>query len=144
MEMTQQEGSSSNDHYINFLYTPQNRSVRSNTNSNASNKHFYNLRNWGTRKPQNILKLRVGFLNIEDIWKAIGNWEICNIIKDKNILGIAELWMNNDVNPYLKGFVNYNKHRKKINKFGRTPGGLKFFTKKKKSSEVVKVDYKFL
>ena len=50
-ETTQQEGSSSNDHYINYLYLPQNRNVRSNTNSNASNRNFYNLRSWGTRKP---------------------------------------------------------------------------------------------
>ena len=50
-ETTQQSGSSSNDHYLNSLYLPQNRNVRSYTNSNASNSNFYNLRNWVTKKP---------------------------------------------------------------------------------------------
>ena len=51
-ETIQQEGSSSNDHNLNSLYLPQNRNVRSNTNSNASNNNLaYNLRNWVTKKP---------------------------------------------------------------------------------------------
>ena len=47
------------------------------------------------------------------IWKAIGNREIFNIINDIDILGIAESWMNKDDNRYLKGVLNYSKHRKR-------------------------------
>lgn len=66
-------------------------------------------------------KLKVGFINIEGLWKACGNREIYNILNDINILGLVETWVGPNEEFSLKGYINYKKNRVKLNKFGRTP-----------------------
>ena len=67
--------------------------------------------------------MRLGFLNADGFWKAIGSGIFYKIITDSDILCIAETWIKSNANIKVPGynFIGKATHTKK--RYGQTTGG---------------------
>lgn len=68
--------------------------------------------------------VRCGFLNIEGLIQKISNGELQEVLKDYEILCLAETWLDPKRKIDIKGYRCFRKEKLKNKKFGRHPGGL--------------------